>query len=424
MKYLSVSLFHPRVIRGGAQYVAKDVFDAADADPTVDAVLLAGINAVAFANFDKTGAAITRLPGTRNEYLLLGKSFDEFYHTAYDDRRLKALTYFLKQQQPDVIHLHHSLWVGLDFIDLVRKLLPHVKILYTLHEYLPICFLRGQLYRYHENGICKDTSPDQCVQCFPERTQDEFMLRRRTFRRAFAKVDRFIAPSDHLRQRYIEWGLAPSDIVVIPNGHRSRRPANWDPIPTPDVNVFGFFGQYVDAKGIDVLLQAASLAGERTGKPIEIRIFGGNKKYASEDYIAQISAVMAKMPDNVVVTEAGSYDRENVFDLMCGLDWVVVPSVWPESFVLVVSEAWDARRPVLASAAGALKDRIVDGRNGLGFTPGSAHELANLMSDCVGNAELWRALSSGIADEISVEDAWARHKDAARALSVPTHHAA
>ena len=39
MKYLSVSLYHPRVMKGGAQYVAKDLFDVASADAEVDAVM-------------------------------------------------------------------------------------------------------------------------------------------------------------------------------------------------------------------------------------------------------------------------------------------------------------------------------------------------------------------------------------------------
>jgi len=40
LKYLTVALYHPRVMKGGAQYVAKDLHDMAAADDGFDAVLL------------------------------------------------------------------------------------------------------------------------------------------------------------------------------------------------------------------------------------------------------------------------------------------------------------------------------------------------------------------------------------------------
>ena len=114
----------------------------------------------------------------------------------------------------------------------------------------------------------------------------------------------------------------------------------------------------------------------------------------------------------------GPYSRDNVFDLMSSVDWVVVPSVWPETFGLVVSEAWDARRPVIASRAGGLGERIVDGRNGLGFAPGSVSGLAQLMRGCIGNARLWTAIAEKIEDEMSLDAAWASHVELARGLGV------
>lgn len=416
MKFLTIALYHPRVMKGGAQYVAKDLHDAAAADPQVEAVMLAAIDANRFPQYSKIGASITALPGSRSEFLMPGRRFDDFYHRIYDPRRNKAVKRFLEEQQPDVIHIHHSLWVGLEMIELIRQTLPDVKILYTLHEYLPICHRQGQLYRYHEGGICQDTRPDQCVGCYPKRSTDEFILRRRGFRAAFAKVDGFIAPSAYLKQRYVEWGLEADKITVIANGHRRRRPDGWTPAHSPDLNVFGFFGQFVDAKGIDVALRAARRVVESTEQPVELKVFGGNKEYASAPYLAKIEAVLDDAPEGLTVTEVGSYSRDNVFELMNTVDWVVTPSIWPETFGLVVSEAWDARRPVLASRAGGLDGRITDGVNGFSFLPGSDTELAQIMERCIGNAELWQSMAAKMGDEITVETAWAAHKDVMAAV--------
>ena len=38
MKFLTLSLYHPRVMKGGAQYVAKDLHDAAAADPQLQVI--------------------------------------------------------------------------------------------------------------------------------------------------------------------------------------------------------------------------------------------------------------------------------------------------------------------------------------------------------------------------------------------------
>jgi hypothetical protein len=146
-----------------------------------EAVLLAGIDGRMFPQYVKVGSVITALPETQNEYILGGFKFDDFYHVVHDPRRNKMLARFLEDHRPDVIHIHHSLWVGLEFIELCRKVLPDVKIIYTLHEYLAMCYSQGQLFRYHERAICHQAAPDQCVKCFPGRSVEEFIAAQALF---------------------------------------------------------------------------------------------------------------------------------------------------------------------------------------------------------------------------------------------------
>jgi glycosyltransferase involved in cell wall biosynthesis len=239
--------------------------------------------------------------------------------------------------------------------------LPDVKIIYTLHEYLAMCYSQGQLFRYHERAICHQPAPDQCVKCFPGRSVEEFMLRKRFFQRAFDKVDHFISPSAYLAERFIEWGIPRAKMSVIPNGHRTSRPAGWTPAHSEELNIFGYFGQFVDAKGIDVLLAGRAHRGGSDGQAGR----GQDLRRQQEPCQPGLSRPdrarrFADAPANLRVSEMGAYSRENVFDLMNSVDWVVVPSVWPETFGLVVSEAWEARRPILASRAGGLIERIED----------------------------------------------------------------
>jgi hypothetical protein len=58
---------------------------------------------------------------------------------------------------------------------------------------------------------------------------------------------------------------------------------------------------------------------------------------------------------------------------------VVVPSLWPEAYVLVAREALALGVPVLASRLGALPDLVVDGENGYTFDPRARGELSALL---------------------------------------------
>lgn len=409
-KLLTVALYHPAVMKGGAQMVAKDLHDAAARDPECEAFSLSAIDAAAFPGLTKVGAAISRLGECGREHILYARNFDNFYHTGLDTRKLNAVRAALADIKPYIVHVHHSLFVGLDVLDIVREVCPGARIFYTLHEYLPICHANGHLFRRHENAICTDFSPHQCIKCFPERKEDEFILRKSNFLDCFSLVDMFIAPTEFLKAKFVEWGIPEKKIEVIPNGHRSFRKDKRAAPCSRLVNRFGFFGQYVDAKGIDVLLQAATLAGKRTEQDVEIVVYGGNKQHATSEFLERISKALEDLPKNVTVREMGSYSRETVVELMETVDWVVVPSIWPETFTLVVSEAWDARRPVIASDAGGLGERILHGKNGLKVRPNSPSSLSDQMLECLGNKQLWEKLSKGISGEISVDEAWLRHK--------------
>ena len=230
------------------------------------------------------------------------------------------------------------------------------------------------------------------------------------FQTYFEYVDAFITPTEYVRQRFIDWGLPAEKIVAIPNGHRVVSPNNVVQQCSRRTNIFGFFGQYVDAKGIDVLIEAGIRAAKQTDHEIRIRVFGGNKAYASDAYVQRIQKLIADAPDNFRVDEVGDYAREAVIDLMGQVDWVVVPSVWPEVFALVVSEAWEAKRPVIASDTGGLGERIRATGSSLLFQPGNAEQLSELMLTCLDNSDLWNKESASIRGEISLDNAWGQHK--------------
>ncbi|MCP9927991.1 glycosyltransferase [Cyanobium sp. CH-040] len=66
---------------------------------------------------------------------------------------------------------------------------------------------------------------------------------------------------------------------------------------------------------------------------------------------------------------------ERMSEFYSGYDMLIAPSIWPESFGLVVREALSAGLWVIASEAGALAEDIVDGVNGFRVTPRNSRDL-------------------------------------------------
>ena len=134
-------------------------------------------------------------------------------------------------------------------------MLPDVPIVYTLHEYLPICHRQGQLQR-SSGELCLQWSPRRCNECFPEIPPQQFFLRERFAKSHLAHVDMFLAPSHFLLERYVDWGITrphPLRGLRTLAGAQGARPAEERPH-----NRLAFFGQANPYKGLQVLLGAMS----------------------------------------------------------------------------------------------------------------------------------------------------------------------
>jgi glycosyltransferase involved in cell wall biosynthesis len=80
------------------------------------------------------------------------------------------------------------------------------------------------------------------------------------------------------------------------------------------------------------------------------------------------------------------------------VDVVVVPSIWPETYSIVIREAFACGIPVIASRLGALPEGIRDGENGLLFEPGSTVGLAAILQMLDGDRPRLDALGKGIRE--------------------------
>ncbi|HEV2363650.1 MAG TPA: glycosyltransferase family 4 protein [Caulobacteraceae bacterium] len=398
-KVLLLSVQHPELVRGGAQQICYELFLGLRASGKVRPILLAAVDPEAAALY-KSGARITGFDGREDEFLFLDAGFDHRWMRLPSADRAAAYAEFLELMQPDVVHFHHFMLFGVDFLTLTRKVLPRARIILTLHEFLSICAANGQMVRPTDGAVCTRPSPVRCHQCFPDRGPEFFFMREMWVKRHFEAVDLFTTPSRFMIDQFVQWGLNPDKLVHVTNGQQDYGAGWLRPPGNGPRNRFGFFGQLVDNKGVHVILEAVQILRAEGFTGFTVEINGGNLRFAGKARRAEIEsfreAEEALAPAERIVRFNGAYEVERLPELMNRIDWCLAPSVWREAFGLVISEAWMFRKPVICSQIGAMAERVADGVNGLFFALGDPRSLADVIRRACTEKGLWESIVATI----------------------------
>jgi glycosyltransferase involved in cell wall biosynthesis len=399
LRVLLISLFHPELVRGGAQQVCYELFRGLQDREDVLPTLLATVDE-SFPALFKTGARITGFDRRPDEFLFLSRNYDYTWHKISNPLVIETYVDFLRLIQPDVVHFHHFLTLGIDLLSITRRVLPDVRLVFTFHEFMSICAANGHMVRRTDGSLCTEATAVRCHQCFPDHPPEFFFLREMWFKRHFDVVDVFTTPSRFMIEHYVKWGIDPGRIRCIPNGQADYSGGASPAVEKRPRNRFGFFGQLLDCKGVHILLEAVELLRADGFVDFVVEINGDNIRFASESRRKQIESFLEREAErpahlrNVIMN--GGYQVGQLAGRMARIDWCIVPSVWREAFGLVISEAWMFKRPVIASNVGAMKERIADGVDGLHFEVGDPRSLAATMRRACTEEGLWEDLTRKI----------------------------
>lgn len=403
VRVLYVAHNHPTLHPGGAEAYALELYEAMRETPGVEPVLLARIGSnVARQRVAHPGTPFSSVNGDPNQYFVFTETehFDFFTLTSRDKALYSQhLTNFLLAQRPDVVHLQHTHFIGLDLLSQIRRVLPEAAIVYTLHEFLPICHRDGQMVRRFSTELCDEASPRRCHECFPEISEQSFFLRQRFVKAQFDNVDRFLAPSAQLMDKYLHWGIEPERIEVEEYGRREPAVRAADPPKGGMPSNIGFFGQLSSFKGAKVMLEAMSRLDD--GVKAHLWLHGANLELQSAEFQEEFASMHASLRDRV--TFRGPYDHGELPKLMAGLHWVVVPSIWWENSPLVIQEAFFHRRPIICSDVGGMAEKVRDGIDGIHFRVGDAYSLAKAFEAAATNPKLWNRLRDGIREPYAMD---------------------
>jgi glycosyltransferase involved in cell wall biosynthesis len=404
LRVLFICHNHPRLYPGGAEGYALHVFHRMQASDEVEPIFLARVG-ITPATPTRPQTVIGAFEEGEDEYWIFGDNpdFDKLNQRQREKSLFTVhLRDFLLEHRPDVVHVQHTLYLGVDLLREIRNTLPNAAIVYTLHEYYPICNRGGLMVRtVNDEELCDHDSPKRCHECFPDVSPAEFFMRKRFIQSHLALADRFLAPSRLLLERFVGWGIPRERIFFSELGREA--PSRIEPDRDGSLHRIGFFGQLNFHKGVLVLLNAMRiLAGESpNGKPgPELQLHGANLEWQSPEFQEEFHA----LADSPNVTFTGPYSEDELPDLMAQVGWVAVPSLWWENFPLVIQEAFQYGRPVICTGIGAMQEKVTDGVNGLHFRRGDPESLAAAIRRATGSPDLWHELRAGIPPVRSLDD--------------------
>jgi glycosyltransferase involved in cell wall biosynthesis len=390
----TVHKFPPESL-GGTEIYAWSLARALAADGHAVHVFypLAGLSP-AVARVERDGVRLWRVP-LPDDRATEGP-VQQYWHTFRDSAIESAFETFLVETRPDLVHFQHVQGVSARMIALAAGR-PRVM---TLHDYWYFC-ANSQLVR-PDQQVCEGPKFGwNCVDCATARADLEwlrvlrplialpFAYRNAYLRRLVAGIDRFIAPSQFLRDQYVRQGFPGERITVLENGLDTERltPPQGVELPPPVARPhFGFLGSLAWQKGVHVLVEAFN----QMPTSAALTIYGGESAFP--DYAAQVKA-LARHPN---IRFAGPLDYRQVGAALRQMDCLVVPSVWYENSPLVIQEAYAAGLPVVASRLGALVEKVQDGRTGYLFAPGDSADLARVLREIVERPERLGALRANV----------------------------
>jgi len=308
------------------------------------------------------GAGILRYPGDQIDLIAP-------YHAEKSEWAFKQI---LNRTQPDIIHIEHFLNWPLAIIDLATKY--GVPVVLNFHDYYaltPSYTMQGA------EDPQELVSSIYSMRFFEADISDYLLSRRQALMRSFQYVSKLITPSHYLANQLRK--VFPYNFTVVENGIQAFTVKDtsraW-----PELR-FAYLGTDHPQKGWEMLISAFQNI-HKTNKDIKLHIYG--------DITAQnITRSTNLIPDLSGITFHGLYKREDLPQILSKINVGVIPSLFPETYSLVLSELWQGGIVPLVSDIGAMKIRVQDGINGKKFISGDVNSLISALEWFIDN-DSWK----------------------------------
>ncbi|RAR46474.1 glycosyltransferase [Flavobacterium lacus] len=322
---------------------------------------------------------------------------DGYRHKQMDDNFAELV----KQFKPDIAHIGHLNHLSTGLIDELNQL--KIPIVFTLHDFWLMCprgqFLTRSIGNSNNFQLCEKQEDKKCAtDCykvyFSGREENEpteienwshWIHQRMIETKAIInKVNVFIAPSNYLRDRFInDFGIPENKIVYLDYGFPTEYLTQTEKSKDKTNYTFGYIGTHIPAKGINLLIEAF----KQVEPTATLKIFGRTSGQ-STNALKEV----AKTSKNKIEF-AGEYVNHNLAnDVFSKVDCIVVPSIWGENSPLVIHEAQSCKVPVITADFGGMKEYVQHQVNGLLFEHRNANSLAEQLKFAISNPQQMKEL--------------------------------
>ena len=155
------------------------------------------------------------------------------------------------------------------------------------------------------------------------------------------------------------------DYTIIPNGVDVDAAPSAPPAPAGELRIL-FVGRPEERKGLPILLTAFGALVEHV--PCRLTVIGAEREDVLR-YLADPELLRW-------IDIRGRVSGESLWSELHGADVLCAPSLSGESFGMVLTEAFAAGTPVIASNIAGYSDVVTDGVDGLLVPPGDPQRLA------------------------------------------------
>ncbi|SEA99234.1 glycosyltransferase family 4 protein [Pedobacter hartonius] len=247
-----------------------------------------------------------------------------------------------------------------------------IPILWTLHEYTPICpestFIShgkicekcfGGAFYHCATNKCKKGSLPASIVAATENYVHNFL-------NYYQYVDHYLCPSMFLYDKFRSFNFFPEKLVQLYHGYQYNEveAVQMTSAEIKEERYIVFVGRLEKIKGAHTVLKALTDLPD-----IHLKVVGtGTQEKELQDY-----ATTNQMTN---VTFMGKQSKKQTLEIINGAEFLICPSEWYEVLGFTVVEAMALGKPVIGSDIGAIPEMVINGETGILFAPGNAPELS------------------------------------------------
>jgi glycosyltransferase involved in cell wall biosynthesis len=290
----------------------------------------------------------------------------------------------IRQTKPDIVHLHNFYHqISPSILSVFKHY--NLPVVMTVHDYKILCpnyqmFTQGEvcerckIYKYHQavKYRCLKNSRLKSLIVAIEMYLHRWWLK--SYRR---NIDLLIAPSEFMRDKFIEWGWDGDKIVHLPNFIELEKLNHIRPQKVAEDYVI-YFGRLSPEKGIETLIRAMTL----TRNKIQLKIVGvGSQKEELEKLVARLNL-------DKQVEFLGFRSGDELYQLVANARFSFMPSIIYENNPLAVIESLALGRAVIGARIGGIPELVIHKETGLNFRAQNNQDLAQKMDYAWENKEV------------------------------------